>query len=132
MPLLRHRRTSADQAGLARSGRLRNVTGTLIAPSRPGSLPTAMPTARWVVVDDIVTTGATLREAARALLVAGFPVAAGAAVAATPVRGSGVGPSLGDTPLSTASGGGYVTDPAEQRRSRNGPGGPIYTAGHRR
>lgn len=79
-PLLAHRSASADQAGLTRRDRLRNLRGSLRA--RPGPVPDA----RLVLVDDIVTTGATLREAVRALAEAGHPVPLAAVVAATPVR----------------------------------------------
>ncbi|WP_442575087.1 phosphoribosyltransferase family protein [Microbacterium sp. F51-2R] len=70
-------RRTADQRGLDRGERRRNVAGSFVA---------ARPVAgrRVVVVDDVVTTGATLAEAARALRAAGAHVVGCATVASTP------------------------------------------------
>lgn len=76
-PLLRHRRRVADQVGLGRGERRGNLAGALEA--RPGA-PRA-PTADAVLVDDVVTTGATLAEAARALRAAGVRVRSAAVLA---------------------------------------------------
>ena len=74
-------RKPQDQAGLDRTQRLTNLAGayraTGVAP--PGPV---------VVVDDIVTTGATLAEAVRACRAGGGYVLGAAAVAAT-MRGGG-------------------------------------------
>lgn len=79
--LLRQRRVIADQAGLDARARAANVRGGLVArPPRPGE-------ASVIVVDDIITTGSTLREALRALDAAGHAPLGAAAVAATPRRG---------------------------------------------
>jgi predicted amidophosphoribosyltransferase len=68
-----------DSAGLSPDQRTRNVAGALAArAARPGLAA--------VIVDDIVTTGATVREAHRALVAAGWPVLGAAVVAATPRR----------------------------------------------
>ncbi len=74
-------RRPEDQAGLDRSQRLANLAGAFRAVGADPSCPV-------VVVDDIVTTGATLAEAVRACGVAGRPVLGGAVVAAT-MRGGG-------------------------------------------
>ena len=71
-------RSVVDQAGLSAGQRAANVRGALRG--------TGSPSGRVVVVDDVVTTGATLVEAARALTVAGHQVAGAAVVAATSRR----------------------------------------------
>lgn len=83
--LLRPARTTSDQRGLAREERRRNVAGSLRARDASGM--------RVVIVDDVVTTGATLVEAARALRAAGAHVLGAATVAATPSRARIIAPS---------------------------------------
>jgi predicted amidophosphoribosyltransferase len=81
IPLLRVARRTVDQRGLGRDGRRSNVAGAFAVRGAP-------PSGHGVViVDDVVTTGATLAEAARALRTAGIDVVGCAAVAATPLRG---------------------------------------------
>jgi len=84
VPLLRTRPGLADQAGLDAAQRAANLAGSLHCPS-PGlrRLARRHPRARVVVCDDVVTTGATAREAQRALESVGVRVAAIAAVAGT-------------------------------------------------
>jgi ComF family protein len=81
LPLLKVARRTADQRGLDRDARRSNVAGAFAV---RGTLPAGR---RVVIVDDVVTTGATLAEAARVLRAAGVEVAGCAAVAATPLRG---------------------------------------------
>ncbi|WP_418063716.1 ComF family protein [Pimelobacter simplex] len=73
-----------DQAGLGVAARAANLAGTLTAPAgvvrRAGE---RCPRAHVVLCDDVLTTGATLREAQRALRATGVPVLAAATVAAT-------------------------------------------------
>ncbi|HEY5336484.1 MAG TPA: phosphoribosyltransferase family protein [Mycobacteriales bacterium] len=73
--LLRWNRPTDDQAGLGVEARARNRDSALAARSCAG--------VRIVIVDDIVTTGATLAEAARALRAAGADVLGAATVAST-------------------------------------------------
>jgi len=69
-------RRTADQRELGRAARARNVAGSMRARLRGrGAV---------VIVDDVVTTGATLDEAARALRAAGFTPICAVALAATP------------------------------------------------
>jgi len=75
-----------DQGELGAAGRLANVVGGMRVRPRPRAALPALGPVHVVVCDDVVTTGATLREAQRALEVAGVPVLGLAAVAATPRR----------------------------------------------
>jgi predicted amidophosphoribosyltransferase len=76
VPLLRPARVVADQAGLDARARAANLSGAL-------TTPVDLRGASVVVVDDVVTTGATLTEATRSLRRAGARVVGAATVAAT-------------------------------------------------
>ena len=82
VPLLRLRSGVVDQSGLGAGERARNLAGSMWCPS--GAVARHAGTrARVVVCDDVLTTGATAREAQRALEAVGVPVTAIATVAAT-------------------------------------------------
>jgi predicted amidophosphoribosyltransferase len=81
-PLLRPLRQTADQASLGSADRRRNRAGSLVARPRADGM-------RVVIVDDVVTTGSTIAEAARALRDAGAEVLGAAAIARTPLRSRG-------------------------------------------
>ena len=76
---LRLARQTSDQAGLSSGERERNREGSLVASPRVAGR-------RCLLVDDIVTTGATLVEAARAITAAGGVVVGAATIAQTPRR----------------------------------------------
>lgn len=82
LPLLRHSRAVRDQAGLGVADRAANLGGALTA--RPGDVAAVLGATLYVLLDDVLTTGATLAEAARALRMSGRPVAAAVVVAAVP------------------------------------------------
>ena len=87
VPALQHVRRVRDSAGLSAPQRAANLAGALVV--RSGARE-RIAGRRPVVVDDVMTTGATLVEAARALRVAGVDVAAGAVVASAVRRGADV------------------------------------------
>ncbi|MGN6744097.1 MAG: ComF family protein [Amnibacterium sp.] len=76
--LLRLDRRPADQRALGRVERQRNVAGSMRSRPAVGL--------RVLLVDDVVTTGATLAEAARAVRAAGGTVLGAITVASTPER----------------------------------------------
>ena len=78
-------RRGADQAHLGREARRANAAGSMRACDAAGR--------RVLLVDDVVTTGATLSEAARALAAAGATVLGAATLASTPLHTAQVGPA---------------------------------------
>jgi predicted amidophosphoribosyltransferase len=91
--LLRRRGRLRDSAGLSAAQRRANLAGTFVADRRPAGGPAG---ALLVLVDDVVTSGATLTEAAAVLAANGpadAPPVLAAVVAATPrePRGQGTG-----------------------------------------
>lgn len=86
--LVTQTRRTADQRGLDRDARRRNVAGSMVARGVDGR--------RVLVLDDIVTTGATLAEAVRALRAGGAEVVGCLAIAATPRYLEAAGAASGD------------------------------------
>ncbi|MEU6133973.1 ComF family protein [Nocardioides sp. NPDC047086] len=85
--LLRTRPGVADQAGLDSRQRQANLDGSITCPaSGIRTLAKKIPRATLIVCDDVITTGATAREAQRALESVGLGVKAIATVAATQRR----------------------------------------------
>jgi predicted amidophosphoribosyltransferase len=72
-----------DQSGLDTHERARNLAGSMRVRARALARVAEARRAQVVVCDDVLTTGATAREAQRALEAAGVPVRAVATVAAT-------------------------------------------------
>lgn len=86
--LLTARRRIADQAGLDHSGRTRNLRGALAVDARWRGVVAGR---RCLVVDDLVTTGATLVECSNALLEAGADGVVAATIGATERRTASAG-----------------------------------------
>jgi predicted amidophosphoribosyltransferase len=84
LSVLTQARRVGDQSGLTAAERAANLAGALTV-----ARPAAVRGERVVLVDDVITTGATLAEAARALRAAGADVVAAAVIAATRRRRSG-------------------------------------------
>jgi predicted amidophosphoribosyltransferase len=83
-PLLRQRDVVADQAGLTARERAENLAGRMaVRPSGLRRLARRGVPVTAVVCDDVLTTGATAREAQRALEAVGLGVSAICCVAAT-------------------------------------------------
>ncbi|GAB3585340.1 ComF family protein [Leifsonia lichenia] len=81
---LRLTRQTEDQAGLTAQQRTSNRAGSIVASPR-------LRGRDCLIVDDIVTTGSTVREAARAITAVGGRVVFAVAVARTPLRGGSPG-----------------------------------------
>jgi predicted amidophosphoribosyltransferase len=80
LPVLRIIRGLADQAGLDAVERAANLDGGLAVPAHLSRLVRGR---HVLVVDDVITTGASIAEAARALRIAGGDVVGAAVIAAT-------------------------------------------------
>jgi predicted amidophosphoribosyltransferase len=98
--VLRTGRALEDQAGLSAAERAANLSAAFLVAGAGGPAPrrvlepSTVLAGPVVLVDDIVTTGATLAEAARALRAAGARVPLAVTIAATPLRcGRRAGPA---------------------------------------
>lgn len=89
--MLRFRARVADQAGLDAAARAANLDGSMCCPAASlRRLARRSPHAVAVVCDDVLTTGATARDAQRALEGSGLRVVAVAVAAATRKRSTAV------------------------------------------
>ncbi len=122
-PALVVTRRVADQAGLGAGARAANLAGAFAVPPE---------WARWlsgrpvVLADDVLTTGATLAEAARAVAAAGATVLGAAVVAATE-RHTGSTPAVGAPTVGTVGTPERATTVAAERRWGYGGGTPSAT-----
>jgi predicted amidophosphoribosyltransferase len=99
-PALRLARHVTDQSALTEQARAANLAGAHRVRPRHRRVPGD---ARVVLVDDVVTTGATLAEAARALASAGCPPVAAVTLAATVLRRAEGGASRSPPALHVAA-----------------------------
>jgi predicted amidophosphoribosyltransferase len=85
VPALRHARVVTDSVGLSASARWQNLEGAMVVRADVRS---RLRGRTVLLVDDVITTGATLAEAGRALRAAGAHVPAAAVIAATVRHGA--------------------------------------------
>lgn len=104
-PLLASSRHVVDQAGLSAGDRARNLAGSMTCPS-PGlaRLARRRARARVVICDDVLTTGASVAEAQRALGAVGLGPIAIATIAATRRRVPGESKAVGRDRLLSRAG----------------------------
>jgi predicted amidophosphoribosyltransferase len=88
--VLRDLRPREEQKSLGRQARAENLAGTM-------GVRGDIRARRFLLLDDVITTGATLLEAGRAIREAGGEVAAAVALAATPRLFGDSHPALGET-----------------------------------
>jgi predicted amidophosphoribosyltransferase len=74
LDILRHTRSVRDQSQLDAEQRSRNIAGAFTASINPSNLDSYGNNGPLIIVDDLITTGATLAEAIRALRTAGYAV----------------------------------------------------------
>jgi len=74
LDILQHTRSVRDQSQLDSEQRSRNIAGALTASKNSSNLDSPGNTGPLIIVDDLITTGATLAEAIRALRTAGYAV----------------------------------------------------------
>ncbi|MFF6777900.1 ComF family protein [Streptomyces sp. NPDC012637] len=153
LPVLRQRRAVADQSGLGARERLANLAGALEVTTGGGRLlgEAVRAGGRVVLVDDLMTTGASLAEAARAVTAALAAQAAGEGMRAGESEGmaeaSGADavhrpfmfPGLADAPKGGAAEGLFerpaaaviASSPSSFEINRNSPGSCIVAGGER-
>jgi predicted amidophosphoribosyltransferase len=85
---LRWARRVADQSGLSVEQRRHNVAASMSAREPGVGMARKVPSVVWVL-DDVMTSGATIDEAARALTASGWTVAGAAVVASVDLRRGG-------------------------------------------
>jgi predicted amidophosphoribosyltransferase len=83
LPALRHQRHVADQVGLTRQQRAQNLHGALAVRPAAAARLAQRPA---ILIDDVMTSGATLAEAARAIRAAGGRPVGAAVIAAAGLR----------------------------------------------
>ncbi|WP_030418511.1 ComF family protein [Streptomyces sp. NRRL F-5065] len=138
---LRQRRAVADQSGLGARERRRNLAGALAV--APGAVRSLEDAGVVVLVDDLMTTGATLAEAARAVRAAMGPPgpavprrAAGAGRGPLPATYAGVGGGGEGEGFSARAGrargrgGSAVYPPAAGEGREQRTKGPVRTVPH--
>ncbi|WMX46739.1 ComF family protein [Streptomyces roseicoloratus] len=137
LPVLRQRRSVADQSGLGARERLANLAGALemTAGGRRLLGEAVRAGGRVVLVDDLMTTGASLAEAARAVTAEGRTEASGAGAGHRPFTFTGftgapkgaVTEGLFEQPTAAV----IASSPSSFEINRNSPGSCIVAGGER-